>query len=940
VVFKARQVGLDRLVALKMILAGALAGPEERARFHREAEAVARLQHPHVVQIHEVGEHDGQPFFALEFLSGGSLDHQLAGTPWPAERATRLVQTLAGAVDAAHARGILHRDLKPANVLLAADGTPKITDFGLAKRLDTGGGASVDCRTDTGAIVGTPSYMAPEQATGLRGGVGPAADVYALGAILYECLTGGPPFRGATVWDTVEMVRSAEPVPPRRLQPKVPRDLETICCKCMEKNPRKRYPTALALAKDLDRFLAGEPIVARPMGTLGRLVEWARRRPAIAALSAAVALVTLAGAGLVAWGWYETEQARQGESRQRLQAVAAEGRAKAQAEAAERARRNEARQKAAAEQARRHAETQLYLSNIPLAQREWLAGNAGRALQLLNECPPDQRGWEWHYLKRQLNSSLLTLVGPSTSLTAVAYSPDGKLLATAGSADRAVFVWDADAGTLLHQLPHGAAVTGLTFTPDGSRILSASLNGAVRFWDAATGAPGRSFRSQAGVTAVALSTDGKRLALGGPDKVVRLWDADSGKELRTFEGHAGPILSVAISPDGARLASVARFAAAQATSRTVRLWDAATGKEAVEVQGRAGMDRAVAFSPDGRHLAATGLDHLVRICATQTGRLMEGGTLSGHRHVVKAVAYSRDGKLLATAGYDQLVKVWDAQTHRELFTLVGHLAQVYSVAFRPDGLRLASADVRGVVQVWDATGGQDALTAVFPDGDRLCSGVAFRADGEQVATLCGGAIRLWDVANRRPVPAPRPGWGPGAKPAAGALALSPDGRYAAAADRGGTIRLWLAATGEELFARDGAGGKKADPTTPYHAALAFSADSRRLAWADTRGLARVWEAPSGRELNRLEGAPAVRVALAPDAQRLAWGDADGNITVWDTGTGRRVRMLAGPVLPVLALALDAAGRYLASEDEQMRVWDLATGRQVHAFTARTQRGGP
>jgi tetratricopeptide (TPR) repeat protein/tRNA A-37 threonylcarbamoyl transferase component Bud32 len=297
VVFKARQRGLARLVALKMILAGRDAGEAELARFKTEAEAAARLQHPNIVQIHEVGAHHGRAYLALEFCPGGGLDRKLSGTPLPPGEAARLVETLGRAVHAAHQAGVVHRDLKPANVLLAADGTPKVSDFGLAKMLDEAG------QTASGAVMGTPSYMAPEQAGYRPGapaaGVGPAADVYALGAILYECLTGRPPFRAPTALETLLQVQTDEPVPPRQLQPRTPRDLETICLKCLHKEPAKRYATAEALAEDLERWLGGEPVVARPAGRLERLGKWARRRPAVAALLAVTAAAALAVAGVV-----------------------------------------------------------------------------------------------------------------------------------------------------------------------------------------------------------------------------------------------------------------------------------------------------------------------------------------------------------------------------------------------------------------------------------------------------------------------------------------------------------------------------------------------------------------------------------------------------------------------------------------------------------------
>jgi tetratricopeptide (TPR) repeat protein len=328
VVYRARQLGLNRIVALKMLLTAA-AGAAELTRFRREAEALGRLQHPNIVQIHEVGEHEGRPYFALEYVAGGSLDRQLAGSPQPPREAAAFLETVARAVHAAHRCGIVHRDLKPGNILLQTDSPqrhkghkentegeketslvpslcslclcgdfffPKISDFGLAKRLD-----GENSGTQTGQVLGTPSYMAPEQARGAGEDVGPSADVYALGAILYELLTGRPPFRAAAILDTLEQVRTQEPVPPRRLQPTVPRDLETICLQCLRKEPARRYASAEAVAEDLHRFLAGEPIRARPVGPAERVLKWARRRPAAAALAVVSVLAVLLGVGGAVW---------------------------------------------------------------------------------------------------------------------------------------------------------------------------------------------------------------------------------------------------------------------------------------------------------------------------------------------------------------------------------------------------------------------------------------------------------------------------------------------------------------------------------------------------------------------------------------------------------------------------------------------------------------
>jgi hypothetical protein len=318
VVYHAREIHLNRPCAIKMILAGAHASPEARARFLVEAEAVAKLHHPNVVQVHRIGEAGGLPFLVLEYVEGGSLAAALDGTPWPARRAMARASDSTSAIAAAHGRGLVHRDLKPANVLLSVDGAPKIIDFGLAKVM------AADSRlTATGSVLGTPSYMAPEQAEGHTEEVGPAVDTYALGAILYELLTGRPPFRGATVLETLEQVKQAEPVPPSRLAPGLPRDVETICLKCLEKDSRRRYASAAALAEDLERYLQGEPILARRTGPLERTIKWARRRPAIATLLALVQVVALVGLLGILWQWRRAEDQRDRAVLARIDAVEA-----------------------------------------------------------------------------------------------------------------------------------------------------------------------------------------------------------------------------------------------------------------------------------------------------------------------------------------------------------------------------------------------------------------------------------------------------------------------------------------------------------------------------------------------------------------------------------------------------------------------------------------
>ena len=484
VVYKARQIGLNRPCALKMILAGGHAGEADLARFRTEGEAIARLQHPNIVAVYEVGTHEGKPFFSLEFCSGGSLDRKLAGTPVDPTEAAKLVRTLAQAMHAAHQANVIHRDLKPANVLLSpphppapsptrGEGEPellappsptrgeggwggegwqpKITDFGLARQLDQQG------QTQTGAIMGTPSYMAPEQAEGKKD-IGPPADVYALGAILYECLTGRPPFKAATALDTILQVVSDEPVPPRQLNAKVPADLETICLKCLQKEPSKRYGSAAELADDLGRFLAGEPIQARPVGRIEQAGKWVRRNPVVAALMAAVAASLLLGACVATLfavqsnlnattARAETERANAAaENARKLAGERAVALTQVEAEKknvekeAERANKEaENARKLAGERAvalklveaeKRNVDKELakaefvaYAFRLREAQAAIERGRLPDAEATLRECEPRFRGWEYDYLRRQTQRNIWVGSQHTLWVTSVAFQP-------------------------------------------------------------------------------------------------------------------------------------------------------------------------------------------------------------------------------------------------------------------------------------------------------------------------------------------------------------------------------------------------------------------------------------------------------------------------------------------------------------------------------------
>jgi truncated hemoglobin YjbI len=612
VVYKARHVGLNRLVALKMILAGGHAGPDDLARFRGEAEAVARLKHPNVVQIYDIGEAGGLPYFSLEFVEGGSLERKLAGTPLQPNEAAALVETLARAMAAAHAAGLVHRDLKPANVLLTADGAPKVTDFGLVKKLDGAGpGQPAAGLTATGAILGTPSYMAPEQAGGRSKEIGPMCDIYALGAILYECLTGRPPFKAATRLDTILQVVTDEPVPPRQLNGRVHVDLETICLKCLMKESRRRYATAQELADDLRRYGEGRPIRARRVGAAERALKWVKRRPAVAAAMVGGVLLLFGAGAFLAAAWAGSKAAGEKAARDELDRFRAEVANERDQQRREEDERTRARQEA---EARRHASRQLakvavlwddypqealllledtgvFPSELREAawegyhrlcrmDREALRGK-GPPIRLLQTTADFKtlltldseytvKLWAWEGNTPQARHTL-TLRKPALQGRldgTVSMSADGTLLSyiDSESADRGIFCVLRDVKSNKdHPIRGGRPV----LAPDGNMCALMNANG-MELCDVMTGSVkwvgvGKGFNDH--LSGPVFAPDGKTLAVesfvvegrGLSFDSVRLYDVVSGRRLAEFAVRSDPLdpldqravqSRLAFSPDG------------------------------------------------------------------------------------------------------------------------------------------------------------------------------------------------------------------------------------------------------------------------------------------------------------------------------------------------------------------------------------------------------
>jgi WD40 repeat protein len=877
VVYEARQVSLNRPVAVKMIRGGLLAGEADLRRFHIEAEAVAHLDHPRIVPIYGIGEHQNCHYFSMKLIRGGSLERRFPAYPADPRAAARLVAEVARAIQHAHDRGILHRDLKPSNILLDEKGQPLVTDFGLAKR--SGDDSSL---TQSGAIVGTPSYMAPEQASGHKAAVTALTDVYGLGTVLYALLTGRPPFAADTILETIEQVRGRPPVPPSRINPRVGRDLETICLRCLEKDPWRRYASADALADDLGRWLDGGPIAARPVGAAARVWMWARRNPVVTGLLGALILLALG----TTWQWWRAEGLLL--------------------------------------QARRDASSEAIDHALSICAQGDVGRGTLRLAEALEAAPSDASD-----LKRAVRANLVAWSRHEAQLTNllrhsdlvhfVAFSPDGRTAVTA-STDGTARLWDAFSGAPRGApLRHEGGVVQAAFSPDSRLVITASLDRTARLWEVDRGRPrGAPLRHRGPVRSVAFSPDGRTVLTGSNDGGARIWEVASQRLLGEPLRHQGWVQQVGFRPDG----NVA-ITASQGDN-TVRLWDVRTGRligEPIPYYPGRRDNRAPRWfvcSADGELILTTGSwrsghQECARVCDATDGQPL--GPPLCHDDDIRAVGLSRDGNVAITGSDDRTARLWNARTGKPLCGPLRHQGQVLALALNATGTLALTGSEDRTARVWKVSGGESVGDPLHHPGQVLT--VAFRPDSRAVLTGCDdGVARLWTLAPAEPAGTPVTDVD---LRAPSHLAHSADGRTILMGHTDGTAQVRDAATMQPI----------GPPLRHEYAILsvAISPDGTRLLTGCVDGTVHVWSArtrqPIGRPLHHR--GPVHSVAFSSDGGMVLTGSGDRTARLWDSPTGKPIGMPLTHNLGVVAVAFSVPGDavWTKTEDGLVRRWDRA-----------------
>jgi serine/threonine protein kinase/WD40 repeat protein len=990
VVFKARQISLHRLVALKMILRGEFAAPAELARFRAEAETAAQLQHPNIVAIHEVGERDGQPFFCMDLVEGRNLAEVVANTPLAPRRAANYLKTVAGAVHYAHSRGVLHRDLKPSNVLIDADDQPRVTDFGLAKRLDRGcprpqrprhananepagapspsesaaAGASRapdPSLTHTGQVLGSPNFMPPEQAAGNSANAGPASDVYSLGAMLYHTLTGRPPFLAETLTATLRLVAESEPIAPRSLVPTVPLDLETICLKCLAKEPSRRYGTAQELADELGRFLRDEPILARPAGRAEKFWRWCRRHPAMASVSAVAALL-LAAVAIISTTMAARLQRANREGQEKLrESLLAQARAT-------RWSGHEGRRFDALEAIRQATTIRpgLDLRNEAIAalalvdlrpEREWPVSDRGMMFDTSFEryVHPDTNGAM--VVRRTADDTELMRL-PSVGLPPFEFyfSPDGRLLAVhyrhKVEYEYAFKLYDlTDSGKVTLDLPD-RWVRHWSFSPDGRRLVvvwkeagrTIARNFTVTFFDLTTAQELNSFTTSRLSYGAAFSPDASQFALSSTESTsVRIHAVPDGRVLRALT-HSNGVYQLSWSADGRHLASACAdghvylwdMSVAPPSPRLLphdsvvttcvftlrgdrlmsfgwnslaKLWEVQTGRELLRVS----CDGFGGFSADGRRVLLHRRPETIGISEFAVGEECRPFTFGSRPVGANRACLSPDGRWMASSHRDGL-RLWDLATGRE--SHYDAIRETTGLEFTPDGSALVSLATNQTIVSWpirvSVENGTNRIAVGPPTPLRSGPAVAGHPTNRMLQMVRDRAF-LFDAASltiERILTTPS-GFFSGT--------LSPDGRYCATWRRDtGIVDVWDAGDGRHL----------ATPSQENSNGVGFSPDSRWLVTSTAREYT-VWEFGSWvrrRTIPRSEaGGTFGKVAFTPDGQVMALSRGRGEVDLFDATTFELLaRLEPQAITPVSSLDFSADGAQLAvgTTANTIYLWDL------------------
>ena len=873
VVYRARQISLNRTVAVK-ILPGAIFGdPQFILRFREEVQMAAALKHPNIVTIHDVGEHDGQPYFAMEFVEGQTLAKLAAQRHSPALESARLIRRVAEAVHFAHENGILHRDLKPSNILLDHAGQPHLADFGLAKRL----AANADL-TFTGQTLGSPNYIPPEQVSKGRGIIGPHSDVYSLGAVLYHLLTGRPPFVADTVHDTLEAVLHDDPLAPRLLNPNVPRDLETICLKCLAKQAGQRYGSAQELADDLGRLLEHHPILARPVSPAARALKWMRRRPALASTIG----ITVASAMLIsALTARHSTQLRH----QRDQAVASE---------------------------RLVAQTLVRMEfNSALDQFKQNRSLSGMA-QLAAIIHRDRHhAGATHRLASALTHRSFNLLAfaplehPDEVLDAD-YSPDGQTIVTA-CADGRVRLWNAQTGARLSsKIERPVAIRIVRFSPDGKLVLTAGQDGGICLWSLESGELiADPITNNSPVESASFNADGTLMLATFPDRTVRVWQVPSGRLLFAPIPHHDAVVVSEFNPAGGTLLTGSRDGKMQS-------WRLADGQPVGAVIETFRPLYAASFNPDGSRLASASGDRRPLIWEGASGKAIK--VFDSLSAAVTAVSFSPDGLRLAAGTVDGAWMVADAMGRQRLSRLVDMAATIQSLTFSPDGERLLVATSDQTVQMFDPNGQpiSDPIPHLAP-----IRKTRFNPDGTRVISIAGSNGCVWEVVRNLSPPLTLPH-----AAAVQTVRYSPDGLKLLTGGADGAARLWNARTGQLL----------AQPMRHIEniriQSVRFSPDMRKIATASADRTARVWSAESGLPNTPVlpHGDMVLDAEFSPDGKRLVTASADDFVRVWNIASGTNDLSPLPHPADVLWAQFSPGGEKIltACADGKVRLWDAQT----------------